>query len=158
MGTVFVFSWIFLSRCTPSHNCYSPMIAFHSMCTYTNKHFSANCLCLSPTQPMKTCLTAIPGHPGKKLSHPSSTSLDPTCSISKDTLAKASDTDFNQVEDFKRYLLSRESYLTWTGFNPFKTFTALTFSSYRTPHDYHRPISAGSNLEDATPPFPIVVT
>ena len=134
------------------------MIAFHSMCPYTSKHFYANCLCLSSTQPMKTCLTAIPGQPGKKMGHTSSTALDPTCSISTDTLTEASGTDFNQVEDFKRDLLSRESHLTWTGYNSFKTFTTLTFSSYRTPRDYRRPISAGSNLEDATTPFPIVVT
>ncbi|ERE84504.1 glyceraldehyde-3-phosphate dehydrogenase-like protein [Cricetulus griseus] len=50
---------------------------------------------------MKTCLTAIPGHPGKKMGHISSTALNPTCSISTDTLARASGTDFNQVEDFK---------------------------------------------------------
>ncbi|ERE69947.1 hypothetical protein H671_6g16717 [Cricetulus griseus] len=106
---------------------------------------------------MKTCLTAIPGHPGKKMGHTSSTALDPICSISTDTPAKASGTDFNQVEDFKRDLQSSDSHLTWTGYNPFKTFTILTFSSYRTPQGYRHPISAGSNLENAMSPFPIVV-
>ncbi|ERE83740.1 hypothetical protein H671_2g6493 [Cricetulus griseus] len=113
---------------------------------------------IEASKPMKTCLTAIPGHPGKKMGHTSSTVLDPTCSISTDTLAKASDTDFNQVEDFKQDLLSRESHLAWTGYNPFKTFTILTFSSYRTPQGCRLPISAGSNLEDALPPTPIFVT
>uniref|UniRef100_A0A8C2N9P5 Uncharacterized protein n=1 Tax=Cricetulus griseus TaxID=10029 RepID=A0A8C2N9P5_CRIGR len=67
-------------------------------------------------EPMKTCLTAIPGHPGKKMGHTSSTALDPTCSISTDTPARGSGTDFNQVEDFKRDLQSSESHLTWTGY------------------------------------------
>jgi hypothetical protein len=129
------------------------MVAFPSMCTYTSKHFSANCLCLSPTQPMKTCLTAIPGHPGKKMGHSSSNALDPTCSISTDTPARGLGTDFNQVEDFKRDLQSSESHLTWTGYNSFKTFTILTFSSYRTPTRLSSFHSPGSNLEDAMPPF-----
>ncbi|EGW11855.1 hypothetical protein I79_019378 [Cricetulus griseus] len=50
---------------------------------------------------MKTSLTAIPGYPGKKMGHTSSPALDSTCSISTDTPARASGTDFNQVEDFK---------------------------------------------------------
>ena len=117
----------------------------------TSKHFSANCLCLSPTQPMKTCLTAIPGHPGKKMDHISLTALDPTCSISTDAPVRALGNDFNQVEDFNQDLQSSKSHPSWTGYNPFKTFTTLTFSSYRTPHDYRVPISPGGNLEDATP-------
>ncbi|ERE66211.1 hypothetical protein H671_8g19591 [Cricetulus griseus] len=54
-----------------------------------------------PVWPMKTCLTAIPGHPGKKMGHTSSTVLDPICLISTDTPARGSGTDFNQVGDFK---------------------------------------------------------
>ncbi|ERE73273.1 hypothetical protein H671_5g14367 [Cricetulus griseus] len=38
----------------------------------------------------KTCLTAIPAHPGKKTGHTSSTALDPTCSISTEIPARAS--------------------------------------------------------------------
>ncbi|ERE72149.1 hypothetical protein H671_6g15273 [Cricetulus griseus] len=107
-------------------------ISYFTMLCYeyvyiTSKQFSDNCLCLSPTQPMKTSLTAIPGYPGKKMGHTSSPALDSTCSISTDTPARASGTDFNQVEDFK------------------------------TAQGCSRPISAGSNLEDAMPPFPIVV-
>ncbi|ERE65488.1 putative HERV-K-5q33.3 provirus ancestral Pol protein [Cricetulus griseus] len=41
-------------------------------------------------QPMKTCQTAIPGHPGKKMGYTSSTALDSTCSISTDPPARAS--------------------------------------------------------------------
>uniref|UniRef100_A0A8C2MWN3 RNA helicase n=1 Tax=Cricetulus griseus TaxID=10029 RepID=A0A8C2MWN3_CRIGR len=41
-----------------------------------------------------------------KMGHTSSTALDPTCSISTDTPARGSGTDFNQVEDFKRDLQS----------------------------------------------------
>ncbi|ERE71877.1 paired box protein Pax-1-like protein [Cricetulus griseus] len=57
------------------------------------------------------------------------------------------------VPDFRGNALS---------FSPFSLMLAIglvyiAFIMFRTPHDYHCPISAGSNLEDAKPPFPIVV-
>ncbi|ERE82837.1 putative Pol polyprotein [Cricetulus griseus] len=54
-------------------------------------------------------------------------------------------------------LQSKKSHLTWTRHNSLETFPVLAFFSTGPPHDYHRPISVGSNLEDAMPPFLIIV-
>ena len=64
--------------------------------------------------------------------HTANNDLPDSIPWTSDTMAKASDIDFNQVDYFKWHLLSRESHLTWTGYNPFSSFTTIIFSFYLT--------------------------
>ena len=154
--TIFVFSWLFLSRPTTFHNCCFSRIAFPSTHTCTSEHFSDDTYVWVPYSQWGPAWQQS-WHAPEELDHTSLKAVDSTHSVSTDTPTRTSSNDFNQVEDFNLDLQSSKSHLTWTGHNSLKTFPILAFFFYRTPHGYHRPISAGSSLEDTTPPFPIIV-